>query len=118
MDWKANTSNNTVYADNKGNIAYWHGNFVPIRDQQLNWAQPVDGSIAATEWKGLHPVEETVHLFNPKMAGCKTVTLLPFQYLETRAQKKKITHHIWHLMEKPLEELMRLELYKKEVNIL
>jgi acyl-homoserine lactone acylase PvdQ len=33
MDLKANTSNNTVFADNKGNIAYWHGNFVPIRDQ-------------------------------------------------------------------------------------
>jgi acyl-homoserine lactone acylase PvdQ len=32
MDLKANTSNNTVFADNKGNIAYWHGNFVPIRD--------------------------------------------------------------------------------------
>ena len=35
MDLKANTSNNTVYADNKGNIGYWHGNFIPIRDKNL-----------------------------------------------------------------------------------
>jgi hypothetical protein len=28
MDLKANTSNNNT--DNKGNIAYWHGNFVPL----------------------------------------------------------------------------------------
>jgi acyl-homoserine lactone acylase PvdQ len=41
MDFKANTSNNTVYADNKGNIAYWHGNFVPKRDPKFNWANPL-----------------------------------------------------------------------------
>jgi acyl-homoserine lactone acylase PvdQ len=28
MDLKANASNNTVYADSEGNIAYWHGNFI------------------------------------------------------------------------------------------
>lgn len=65
MDLKANTSNNTVYADNKGNIAYWHGNFIPIRDPNLNWSKVMDGSISATQWKGLHPVNQTVHLYNP-----------------------------------------------------
>ena len=65
MDLKANTSNNTVYADNKGNIAYWHGNFIPIRDKNLNWSKVIDGSISATQWKGLHNVNETVHLYNP-----------------------------------------------------
>ena len=32
MDMGANPSNNTVYADAEGNIAYWHGNFLPKRD--------------------------------------------------------------------------------------
>jgi len=32
MELKANSSNNTVFADNKGNIAYWHGNFIPKRN--------------------------------------------------------------------------------------
>lgn len=65
MDLLSNTSNNTVYADKSGNIAYWHGNFMPIRDTKIDWTKPVDGSTAATEWKGLHPVSETVHIYNP-----------------------------------------------------
>jgi acyl-homoserine lactone acylase PvdQ len=64
MDLKANTSNNTVYADNKGNIAYWHGNFIPLRDKNLNWSKVVDGT-TSTQWKGLHEVSETVHSYNP-----------------------------------------------------
>ncbi|MEO6537929.1 MAG: penicillin acylase family protein, partial [Ferruginibacter sp.] len=46
MGMRENTSNNTVYADAEGNIAYWHGNFIPVRDPKLNWANPVDGSVA------------------------------------------------------------------------
>ena len=89
MDWKANTSNNTVYADNKGNIAYWHGNFVPKRDPKLNWAQPVDGSIAATEWKGLHPVKETVHLFNPKNGWLQNCNSTPFSVSGNESPKEE-----------------------------
>ena len=89
MDWKANTSNNTVYADNKGNIAYWHGNFVPKRNPKLNWAKPVDGSIAATEWKGLHPVEETVHLFNPKNGWLQNCNSTPFSVSGNESPKEE-----------------------------
>lgn len=65
MNLLANTSNNTVYADNKGNTAFWYGNFMPKRDPKLNWEIPVDGSTSATEWKGLHPLNELVHIYNP-----------------------------------------------------
>jgi acyl-homoserine-lactone acylase len=41
MELLANTSNNTVYADDKGNIAYWHGNFMPKRDSKYNWSKPL-----------------------------------------------------------------------------
>ena len=44
MGLLANTSNNTVYADAEGNIAYWHGNFIPVRDTKYDWSRPVDGS--------------------------------------------------------------------------
>ena len=53
----ANPSNNTVYADAEGNIAYWHGNFLPKRDPGYDWEKPVDGTTSATEWKGYHTVE-------------------------------------------------------------
>ena len=66
MELRTNSSNNTVYADADGNIAYFHGNFIPRRDARFDWTRPVDGSDPATEWKGLHGVDETITLFNPK----------------------------------------------------
>ncbi len=78
MDLKANASNNTVYADAEGNIAYWHGNFIPIRNPSYNWAGVVDGSTSATAWKGLHPVSETVHLYNPPNGWLQNCNSTPF----------------------------------------
>lgn len=78
MDLKANASNNTVYADAAGNIAYWHGNFIPIRNPSYNWAGVVDGSTSATAWKGLHPVSETVHLYNPPNGWLQNCNSTPF----------------------------------------
>ncbi|MEO8128654.1 MAG: acylase, partial [Bryobacteraceae bacterium] len=66
MELKANSSNNTVFADSRGNIAYFHGNFIPKRDVSFDWTKPVEGSNPATDWKGLHTVEEAPHLLNPK----------------------------------------------------
>lgn len=78
MELKGNTSNNTVFADRKGNIAYWHGNFMPIRDTAFNWSDHVDGSIPRTEWKGLHKLEETVHLYNPASGWIQNCNSTPF----------------------------------------
>ncbi len=78
MDLKANTSNNTVYADTKGNIAYWHGNFIPIRNPQYNWADVVDGSTSATAWKGLHEVKDMVHVYNPPNGWLQNCNSTPF----------------------------------------
>jgi acyl-homoserine-lactone acylase len=66
MDLQANSSNNTIFADDSGDIAYFHGNFIPRRDTHFDFTQPVDGSDPATEWKGLLSVDETPHLLNPK----------------------------------------------------
>jgi acyl-homoserine-lactone acylase len=66
MQLKANSSNNTIYADADGHIAYFHGNYIPRRDTRFDFTKPVDGSDPATDWKGLLTVEETPHLFDPK----------------------------------------------------
>jgi acyl-homoserine-lactone acylase len=79
MDIKANTSNNTIYADHQGNIAYWHGNFVPIRDRKLNWSKLIDGSISSTNWQGLHKVSETVHIYNPENGWLQNCNSTPFK---------------------------------------
>ncbi|QYG02421.1 penicillin acylase family protein [Massilia sp. NP310] len=65
MELRTNSSNNTVYADAQGNIAYFHGNFIPKRDPRFDWTKPVDGSNPATEWQGLHEIKETITLLNP-----------------------------------------------------
>jgi acyl-homoserine lactone acylase PvdQ len=66
MELKADSSNNTIFADADGDIAYFHGNFIPRRDTAFDWKLPVDGSTPATEWKGLLNIDETPHLLNPK----------------------------------------------------
>src|SRR5207237_1449192 len=65
MDLHTNSSNNTIYADADGSIAYFHANFIPKRDPRFDWTRPVDGSDPATEWHGLLSVEESPHLLNP-----------------------------------------------------
>ena len=65
MDLHTNSSNNTIYADADGNIAYFHGNFIPRRDPKFDWTKPVDGSDPATDWHGLLSVDESPKLFNP-----------------------------------------------------
>ena len=65
MELHTNSSNNTIYADADGNIAYFHGNFIPKRDPKFDWTKPVDGSDPATDWKGLISVDESPNLFNP-----------------------------------------------------
>lgn len=65
MELHTNSSNNTVYADADGNIAYFHANFIPRRDERFDWREPVDGSDPATEWKGLLSVDESPNVINP-----------------------------------------------------
>ncbi|MFH7017456.1 penicillin acylase family protein [Flavobacterium sp. FlaQc-47] len=89
MDLKANTSNNTVYADSKGNIAYWHGNFIPIRDKTLNWSKVIDGSISSTQWKGLHEVNETVHIYNPINGWLQNCNSTPYSVAGENSPKRE-----------------------------
>ena len=89
MNLLANTSNNTVYADSEGNIAYWHGNFLPKRNPEFDWTKPVDGSISATEWKGLHPVEESVHVYNPKNGWLQNCNSTPYTCAGENSPKKE-----------------------------
>ena len=78
MRLNGNASNNTVFADALGTIAYWHGNFMPRRPAGFDWSQPVDGSTARTEWQGLHPVEDLVQVRNPASGFIQNCNSTPF----------------------------------------
>ena len=62
---KANSSNNTLFASDRGEIAYLHPQFIPVRDDRFDYTKPVDGSDPATEWKGLHPLADVPNVLNP-----------------------------------------------------
>ncbi len=78
MDIRTNSSNNTVYADSDGNIAYFHGNFVPVRDTLFDYSRPVDGSDPATDWKGLHSVDENILVLNPGNGWIQNCNSTPY----------------------------------------
>jgi acyl-homoserine-lactone acylase len=62
---KANSSNNTLFADDKGEVAYLHPQFIPRRDDRFDYTKPVDGADPATDWHGLHALSEAPHVLNP-----------------------------------------------------
>jgi acyl-homoserine lactone acylase PvdQ len=74
----SNNSNNTVYADAQGNIAYWHGNFMPKRNPSYDFTRPVDGSIKETDWQDIHPLEEIVQSINPTNGWLQNCNATPF----------------------------------------
>jgi len=73
------TGSNTLYADNRGNIFYVHGNAVPRRSTKFDWTKPVDGSTTETEWQGFHALEELPIFLNPKsgfLQNCNSTAFL------------------------------------------
>jgi acyl-homoserine-lactone acylase len=62
---KANSSNNTIFADDKGEIAYLHPQFVPRRDNRFDYTKPIDGSDPATDWGSLSALSELPNVVNP-----------------------------------------------------
>ncbi len=65
METHTNSSNNTLFADSEGNAAYLHSNFIPRRDTRFDYSRPVDGSDPATDWQGVHTLEESPNSINP-----------------------------------------------------
>ena len=89
MELKANSSNNTIFADADGDIAYFHGNFIPRRDTSFDWTKPVDGGNPATEWQGLLSVDETPHLLNPKSGWLYNTNNWPWSAAGPSSPKKE-----------------------------
>jgi acyl-homoserine-lactone acylase len=78
MNIRTNSSNNTVFADGEGNIAYFHGNFIPKRNPSLDFSNSVDGSDPATDWQGLHTVDESIRILNPGTGWIQNCNSTPF----------------------------------------
>ena len=63
---QANSSNDTIYADADGHIAYLHPQFVPARNDRFDYRDPVDGADPATDWRGLTPLAGLPQVHDPR----------------------------------------------------
>ncbi|HEX7348641.1 MAG TPA: penicillin acylase family protein [Rhodanobacteraceae bacterium] len=61
----ANSSNNTIFADAKGEIAFLVPQFIPRRDNAFDYLAPVDGSNPATAWQGMTPFKDEPNVIDP-----------------------------------------------------
>jgi acyl-homoserine-lactone acylase len=89
VELQSNSSNNTVYADADGNIAYFHASFIPKRDPRFDWNHPVEGSDPATEWQGLTPVDQTPTLLNPPNGWIQNTNNSPWSAAGPYSPKQK-----------------------------
>jgi len=75
---KANSSNNTIFASAKGEIAYLHPQFIPVRDDRFDYTKPVDGSDPSTDWRGLHALAETPQVLDPPTGWIQNTNNWPY----------------------------------------
>jgi len=64
---RANSSNDTLFADDQGEIAFLMPQFMPRRDDRFDYTRPVDGSDPATDWQGLHALDTLPSVANPRV---------------------------------------------------
>jgi acyl-homoserine-lactone acylase len=62
---RANSSNDTIFADSRGEIAYLHPQYIPRRNDRFDYREPVDGADPATSYRGIHTLDEEPHVVDP-----------------------------------------------------
>ncbi len=86
---KANSSNNTLFADSKGEVAYLHPQFIPRRDDRFDYTKPVDGSDPATDWKGVHALNEQPTMRNPPNGWLMNTNNWPYSMAGADSPKRE-----------------------------
>ena len=77
--FQANSSNNTLLASSKGEIAYLHPQFVPRRNDRLDYSGVVDGSLPGSDWQGLHAVAELPNALDPATGWVQNTNAWPYR---------------------------------------
>ena len=109
---KADSSNNTLFADDKGEIAFLAPQFVPRRDDRFDYKAPVDGADPATDWHGLHALDELPSVVNPATGWAANTNNAPWssagpasprqadfpRYMDTFGQNYRGIHYIRELI--------------------
>lgn len=98
----ANSSNNTLFADSKGDIAFLVPQFTPLRDNRFDYGKPVDGSDPATDWKGVTPFAALPKVINPASGFAFNVNDWPWSASGPDSPKQKdFPHYMDQVGENP-----------------
>ena len=89
MELRANSTNNTIFADADGDIAYLHPQFIPRRDDRFDYTEVVDGADPATDWQGLHALDEAPHLLNPPNGWVMNTNNWPYSAAGPNSPKRE-----------------------------
>jgi acyl-homoserine-lactone acylase len=76
---QSNSSNNTIFASGRGEVAYLHPQFVPVRTGRFDYTKPVDGSDPATDWGRLHTIGELPNVLNPQVGWVHNENNWPYR---------------------------------------
>jgi acyl-homoserine lactone acylase PvdQ len=70
---------NLMYADCDGNIWFLYNGRIPRRNPDFDWSRPVDGSDPATEWLGVHELDELPQSLNPAAGFLQNCNSTPME---------------------------------------
>jgi acyl-homoserine-lactone acylase len=76
--FRANSSNNTVFASAKGETAFLFPQFMPRRNARLDYTKPVDGSDPASDWNGLIPPAQLPRIVDPRTGWLQNTNNWPW----------------------------------------
>ena len=89
---------NVMFADVHGDIGYVRCGVTPIRDESYDWTRPVPGNTSKTAWKGIHPVEDLVHVFNPPQGYMQNCNISPINMMmDSPFARDKYRDYIYHV---------------------
>ena len=88
MELHTNSSNNTVFADADGQHRLLPLELHPAARHRFDWTRPVDGSDPATEWNGVHSIDESPNVLNPPNGWIQNTNNWPFSAAGPTARSK------------------------------
>ena len=79
MKLRSIISFNAIYADAKSNILFLHNSSSPLRNESINWINPVDGSVSDLIWNETVPFEDLPLIINPESGWLASTNQDPFK---------------------------------------
>jgi len=80
---------NMMIADVHGDLYYERTGRVPIRPQGYDFDYPVPGNTSKSEWQGLHPTSDLVHILNPPAGYMQNCNISPGTMIHTGAPREQ-----------------------------